>query len=521
MLWSIIKIILFVALAAALAFGVLWIVDQPGEVRIAFSGREFALTPIAALIGLVLLLIAAYVIFKILGFVVALFRFLLGDETAINRYFRRRRERRGFEALADGLVALAAGDARNATRKAEKAERLLARPDVTRIVGAQAAELAGDRQRAFDYYKAMLDSDRTRFVGVKGLMHKKLEAGDTETALALAKKAFALRPDNPGVLTTLFDLQSKKEDWAGARETMNASMHARLLPRDVATRRDAVLSLADAKAAFAEGNETRGNNAAIQANKLAPTLIPAAALAAEVHAKTGYKRKAKNVLLKAWGANPHPELAASFAAIEPNETPAERRRRVEVLTAANPDHPESKLLQSELALADEDFPAARKALGDLAETQPTTRSLALMAAIERGQGAPDAVVRGWLARALGASRGPQWVCGKCSHVHANWVPVCEDCGAFDTLNWKIPPHAEDPRIAGSATLPLLVGRDEERQPASSAPGATTTREPQGPGAPDGPAPDLKGDPKAEGAPPAHDVEDAVVAEEPERTARSA
>ena len=70
-----------------------------------------------------------------------------------------------------------------------------------------------------------------------------------------------------------------------------------------------------------------------------------------------------------------------------------------------------------------------------------------MAAIERGQGAPDDVVRGWLAKALGASRGPQWVCTKCNHVHAAWAPVCENCGAFDTLDWRTPAHAEDARLA--------------------------------------------------------------------------
>ena len=80
-----------------------------------------------------------------------------------------------------------------------------------------------------------------------------------------------------------------------------------------------------------------------------------------------------------------------------------------------------------------------------------------MAAIERGQGAPDAVVRGWLAKALGASRGPQWICGKCTHVHAAWVPVCENCGAFDTLDWKTPTHAEDAGLANSAMLPLIIG----------------------------------------------------------------
>ena len=123
-------------------------------------------------------------------------------------------------------------------------------------------------------------------------MRLKLEEGDTDTAMALARKAFALSPDNERVLRTLFDLQSKKADWAGARETLNASMHARLLPRDVGTRRDAVLSLADARAALADGDTARGNEAALQANRLAPTLIPAAALAARVQAEKGAKRKA-------------------------------------------------------------------------------------------------------------------------------------------------------------------------------------------------------------------------------------
>ncbi len=278
MLWSLLKVVVFLAIAVALAFGAAWILEKPGEVSIAFAGREFALTPIGFVISLALFLVAALIVLKIIGFLGAVVRFLLGDETAISRYFSRSRERRGFDALSDGMVALAEGDPRLATRKAAKAEKLLRRPDVTRLVSAQAAELSGDQRKAQDYYKSMLENDRTRFVGVKGLMHQKLEAGETDTALELAKKAFALRPQNPALLRTLFELQSSRADWSGARKTLNASMTARMLPRDVGTRRDAVLSLADARAAFAEGNATRGAEAALQANKLAPTLVPAAAL---------------------------------------------------------------------------------------------------------------------------------------------------------------------------------------------------------------------------------------------------
>lgn len=470
MLWSLLKIIVFVAIAAAVAYGASILLETPGEVRLALGNREFFLSPIGFTIALGLLLLAAIVLLKVIGFLVALVRFVLGDETAISRYFRGNRERRGFDALTDGMLALAAGDAKVAQRKAAKAEKLLQRPEITRLLAAQAAESAGDRRTALDAYKAMIPDSRTRFAGVQGALKLKLEAGEEDLALALADKAFAMRPDNSAVLRTRFDLQSKRENWAGARETLNASMHARLLPRDVGTRRDAVLSLADARKALEAGDTARGHEAAKQANKLAPTLVPAAALAARAHVADGAKRKATKILTTAWSAGPHPDLAAAFAEIEPGESPAERRKRFGTLIAAAPDHAESTLLATELALADEDFPGARKALGDLAEREPTTRSLALMAAIERGLGAPEAVVRGFLAKALGASRGPQWICGKCNHVHGNWVPVCENCGAFDTLDWKAAPGVEDAGLARSAMLPLIIGQlDGGREDASSGP----------------------------------------------------
>ena len=72
MLWSLIKIFIFIAIAAGLAFGVAWILETPGEVVIAFAGREWSLTPIGSLIALVVLLVAAVVILKVLGFIIAL-----------------------------------------------------------------------------------------------------------------------------------------------------------------------------------------------------------------------------------------------------------------------------------------------------------------------------------------------------------------------------------------------------------------------------------------------------------------
>ena len=79
------------------------------------------------------------------------------------------------------------------------------------------------------------------------------------------------------------------------------------------------------------------------------------------------------------------------------------------------------MLLAELNIAAEDFPEAKRSLGDLVTTAPTARNLTLMAAIERGEGSSDDIVRGWLTKALTASRGPQWVCSSCQQVHVAWA----------------------------------------------------------------------------------------------------
>jgi HemY protein len=113
------------------------------------------------------------------------------------------------------------------------------------------------------------------------------------------------------------------------------------------------------------------------------------------------------------------------------------------------------MLLAELLIAAEDFPAARRALGDLPTERPTQRSVAILAAVARGEGAEDAVVRDLVAKALSAPRGPQWVCDKCHAIHPAWAPVCDNCGSFDTLSWRQPPAAGTPSRSLAELLPLI------------------------------------------------------------------
>ena len=428
MLGSVIRIALFIALVAVIIFGINQLIETPGGITIRFAEWEFGLTPLVFAGLLLLSFVALWLLFKIAGLIIALFRFLVGDETALTRFFDRRNERKGLHAFAQGLAAVEAGDMRRAKAKARKAERLLQQPELTRLLSARAAELAGERDKAKIYYKALADTPGTEFVGVRGLLRHAMQEGDKEKALILARTAAGLNSSDSEVLETLYTLQSQKFDWAAARTTLAAQRKAGALPAPEADRRDAMLALAQSEDAAAAGDAETARNLAVEAAKIDPGNAEAVSAASRALVKAGSTRAAVRLLTDAWKAAPSPGIAAAFAEVEPDEAPAARRRRFDKLLAANEGHSETRYTRAELALLCNDWSDARSQMALLDEDEPSARYCAIMAAIARGEGRPEAEVRAWLARALGAPR---------------------DEGA-------------DSILASAAMLPLIVGEDRPR-----------------------------------------------------------
>lgn len=435
MIWSLIKIIFFVAAIAVASLAAAYVAEIGSDILLQIGNYEVSISPLILAVLVVLVFPSFWLLFFSLGLIKATINFFLGDENALTRYFNRNREQRGFEALADGLLALSSGEPKLALTKVYRAETLLNRPEITSILTAQAAEKAGDKSKALAAYKSMLEDDRTRFAGITGLLKHRLEDGDSETALKLAEKAFAINPQHDEMQNTLLRLQSSEEDWDGALNTLSIKLRQRKIPRDVFRRRNAILTYASGRKKILQGSVEDGEKEVIQANKLSPGLIPAAVLAAKAKFRAGDKKAATSIIRRSWSIQPHPSLAATFAEFEPDEEPSARKKRFENMIGKNSIHPEARMLMAELSIADQNYQDARKEIGSLPEDQPNIRTLAIMAAIERGEGSDDSVVRAWLTKAVSASRGPQWVCEICGCPHTDWVATCSRCEGFDTLEW--------------------------------------------------------------------------------------
>jgi HemY protein len=120
MLWTVLKIVLFLAVVAALALGAQWLMATGQGIRIAVADVEFNLGPVQAALAALLLLLVLWLLLKLAGLLVALIRFINGDDTAISRYFETSRKRRGLDALTEGFIALASGEGDRAVAKGRR-----------------------------------------------------------------------------------------------------------------------------------------------------------------------------------------------------------------------------------------------------------------------------------------------------------------------------------------------------------------------------------------------------------------
>ena len=468
MLLSLIKIVFFIVIITVVALFITNLLDNEqtflGEVFINIGTTEFILSPIQTVIFLGILIFVTILALKLFSLFLAILSFINGDETAISRYFKRNKERKGFNALSEGLLALASGEGATALAKANKAEKHLKRPELTNLLIAQAAELSGDVKKANETYKALIQNPRTKFVGLRGILRQKLAEGHTEIAIKIAKEAFNIKPAHTETQDILLQLQAETGDWRGARKTLGTKLKKGSIPRDIHRRRDAIMALAEAKDLLAEDTSIEKQEAAIEANRLSPDLVPAAVLAARAYINREKNRNASRIINKAWQSQPHPDLKTVFYEIYPNEGDEEKLKRLQKLCRLNPDHLESKISLSELYLKQENFPMAQRILKKIKKENLDARVLTLMAVAERGIGGDDQKIRDLLNLAITAKRGPQWVCEKCNTVHADWEPICINCSAMDSLEWKAPSKDPTDFTVSEDLLPFLANALKAEDP---------------------------------------------------------
>jgi len=446
------RLLLFFLSVAAIAFGLSWLADHPGQIVVNWEGREIEISVFHAVIALAFL--SALLILSW-----SAIRQLVASPRAVSGFLRRRQQNRGLDALSTGIIAVGAGDAALATRYAGEARRSLPNEPLTDLLRAQSAQLTGDYATARRIYEAMLAAPDTELLGLRGLFLEAMREDELAAARQFCDRAVRINPKIDWPVNALFELQCRASDWPGALETLAIAKKHGHVERPIAHRRRAVLLTAQALAAE-ESDMDRALTLALEAHKLAPDLVPAGEIAGRVLASKGNTAKAASVIAKTWKRAPHPDLAAAYAYARPGDSPKDRLKRVKSLASTTPHNVEAPIAVANAAIEARDWDGARLALQPLLDKRQTQRVCTLMARIEGGQYGDRGRVREWLARAVHAPRDPAWTAD--GVVSEHWAAISPVTGELDAFEWKVAVEALEKPDTGNLLeqlMPLAIVAD--------------------------------------------------------------
>jgi HemY protein len=437
--------LILAAILLAIAFGIGAI---PGTVVATIGTLTLAISLPLAILALLVTILVIYLMLRVIGLV-------FSAPGRFGRGRHERQQRQGERAVTRAMVAIAAADTRGALRESGRARRLLPQAPLARLVSAEALRLAGKPEEAEAEFRILTEQQDAAFLGYRGLLRQAIDKEDWPLAADLARRAEVAHPGAPWLRAERARLALRNGSWAEA-----LSLTGPEAPR-------AVMATGAAEAASDPIEALRLAKDAFGAD---PALAPAALAYARRLRIAREERKSDKVVLQAWAAAPHPDLATFFLESDPD--PLVQMKRAEQLAAAKPGDAESHLMLARAALAAKLVGEARRQADAALAVGLDQRRLWLLkadieeAAIQASTAGTSemegAALRTALRRIPAAQPDPRWRCAACGTDHAGWQPACPSCGVLGRILWTAPKRGES--TAAALIDRAAVGLDAPASP---------------------------------------------------------
>ena len=398
-----VRLISLFALIILSAGAASWLMAQPGSLSIEWLGWQMEMRSSLA-VTLVIVFALLLVFFDRLQ------RALRSMPGWLGGRWRERRDTAGHRALTLGLMAVSAGEPIEARKQAARARRLLNAPQLTGLLSAQAAHLAGDHAAARRYFAALTKNKDTAFLGQIGLMRLALDAEDSPAALAAGGKALDLKPRSALAATQLLQLHADKRNWTAALEVItivikDRKKHIGTVPELLSRQRTALLYLDGLDALETEDDTARASGQFTAALRYDPAFLPAIFALADLYLGAAGRRNAAKLLESSFTLVPHVEIANRLVALW-DDNDGNSIARLIRLTPKKPGP-----LQQ----------AAYHIVSDIAATKGLDGEAKRLHTLH----AASTVNFGWQ-------------CGVCKSRHEPWYSHCPSCGQFAGLRWQQP-----------------------------------------------------------------------------------
>lgn len=436
------RLVLWLALSLVLALGAAWLIALPGTVAIDVGRYRLEPGLGTAVFAVILLIVVSILLWAVI-------RRVIEAPGRLARRAEARRTKAGTDALADGYIALEAGEYARARQLARDAQAKLGDATAAKLLEARADLALGDFTAAREHYRALVSDPRTAVAALAGLYQQARTQERSRAALTFARKALTIAPTLDWASQAVFEDLGARGAWADALEmTSRLPAHTRA-QKAAKKRRQGVLETALALSLEPTDPATalEHANAAMRA---IPDFVPAALVAARIHINRDDTRKALGLLKRVWAATGHPDIATLYAHAKPGSSALERLKRLQGLIGNPGTNPAAAIVLARTAIEAYEWSLARNALAPFSADRPTRQMCLLMAEIEEGQSGDQGKARAWLARAVTAPADPVWVAD--GVTSDEWAPVSPVTGRLDAFEWKVPVKERTPLLIENGDL---------------------------------------------------------------------
>lgn len=430
-----IRSIIYIIKVALLVVAVVWLADRPGIVNIEWQDYTIRMQAgffLAALLVIIMLGIFVY------GFI----RTLVNLPRTWRRYREITRRDKGYRALALGLTAVAAGDARAASRHAQRAIRFLPKDGgMPMLLLAQAERLKGNEEEARRIFGEMLQNKDTAFLGVRGLLQGALEEKDYERALGLAQHGLSLYPKQKWVLRIAYDLEIRLRHWDAARKILARAERAGAITKDEARSERVAMLMAEGEQLLRYNQRGPAQKRFYAAYKTDPYFAPAVLALTRLQKYDGHRKRAAKLAKKAWERTGHAALAELWMEMKDtakNNEPLARLKWAEELLETHPHSADAHLVVAAAAIDAALWGEARDHLQKAENITADARVFRLRAEIERRAFQDDSEALMWMKKAEVAPEPRIWVCRATGRVYDDWHAIAMPHESFNTIIWDFP-----------------------------------------------------------------------------------
>jgi HemY protein len=364
---------LFTILLVVLVFaGIGWLAMQKGEVAYKGGGVDITLKPVIAVL---ILLGATILLSAIWGFVT----WTISLPAKMKRAQIEGNRKKSLDLIGQVLSAHDAGDFSEARKLGQKLYSISSTEPANKLIYARASFVADDLNTAEKIYGELTEVAGYQSSALKGLAQIASQKGNFAAALSHAKSALEIAKKSTWPVEMMFKERINNSDWDGAISALDEAEKRGLIGKKTAQRRRAVALCANAHRLEKANEYNQALEMANRALKLAPSFAPAAIMAARLLKLSGKDWQAAQAIENAWTQEPHPALAIAYKDLKDGKSKKDILKWAEGLVKLRPDHRESRILQVEDAIANNEFTLADSILTQLVKERETSRVFALCA----------------------------------------------------------------------------------------------------------------------------------------------